>query len=319
MKTMATVLVVVGHVTIFYSNIGGVVDMPVNTILDYIVQFIYTFHMPLFIFVSGAVYHICIRSGKYKCIGIFIIKKAYRLMLPYFLWGIFLVTPIMVLMGFTDLSWFRYVEEGIFLCQNSRHLWFLWTLFFVSVIVRVLQPLLDRWGIYRVSFLIVCLVLWRLSWSMPALFCINSIARYMLWYYLGYWFDSFRENQKIFVKKGFPVICLFVILTYLQTGNNLWVGLAAGFAGIMLIYYFSILADKYSLGQCKIYCLLERDGFGIYLIHPMIIYAVFYFFHNYMENPYFISTVIVILAIFVSIMITEILRKIKLQFLLGEL
>lgn len=124
MKAGASVLVVIGHVIIFYSTIGGVVEMPPNALLNFLVNFIYSFHMPLFMFVSGAVYHKCISIGKYKNVLGFVIKKFRRIMIPYFVCGILYVTPVMLLLEITDLSPVEYILRGILYCRDSRHLWF---------------------------------------------------------------------------------------------------------------------------------------------------------------------------------------------------
>lgn len=96
MKAGASVLVVAGHVIIFYSAAGGVVDMPTNALLDYLMKFIYSFHMPLFMFVSGAVYRKGIASGKYKN---FWENKLYRL-LEKDCFGIYLAHPMIIYICF---------------------------------------------------------------------------------------------------------------------------------------------------------------------------------------------------------------------------
>lgn len=204
MKTGTSVLVVAGHVIIFYSATGGAVDMPTNMLLDYLMKFIYSFHMPLFMFVSGAVYRKGIARGKYKDFWEFIVKKFRRIMIPYFAWGILYVMPVMVLLGITDLAPAEYILQGILCCRDSRHLWFLWALFFVSVCIRFLQPFIERGKICKLSLLVLCLGAWYLSWNMTDILGINSIMRYLFWYYAGYKeFDiSQRADIDSFIDSG---------------------------------------------------------------------------------------------------------------------
>ena len=56
LKVIMTVSVVAAHVARMYSFDGGAIAMPVNRLLDFIMVFIYEFHMPVFVFVSGAVF-----------------------------------------------------------------------------------------------------------------------------------------------------------------------------------------------------------------------------------------------------------------------
>lgn len=314
MKTGTSVLVVAGHVIIFYSATGGAVDMPTNMLLDYLMKFIYSFHMPLFMFVSGAVYRKGIARGKYKDFWEFIVKKFRRIMIPYFAWGILYVMPVMVLLGITDLAPAEYILQGILCCRDSRHLWFLWALFFVSVCIRFLQPFIERGKICKLSLLVLCLGAWYLSWNMTDILGINSIMRYLFWYYAGYIFEMQKNKIDMIIarpgKVWIPVVAFLIIVFYLWLGNNLWVGLIAAGAGIMLVYYIAFYWKENLWGN-NIYRLLEKDCFGIYLAHPMIIYICFYYFRNMMYNPYITSILVTVIAIVISVLFIELLHRIK--------
>ena len=80
-KVITTILVVIAHITRFYSMGGGAIKMKYNFLLHYITSFVYSFHMPLFICVSGAIFSFCINNKKkYSDFRLFIIKKWKRLM-----------------------------------------------------------------------------------------------------------------------------------------------------------------------------------------------------------------------------------------------
>lgn len=137
-KVITTILVVIAHITRFYSMGGGAIKMEYNFLLHYITSFVYSFHMPLFICVSGAIFSFCINNKKkYSDFRLFIIKKWKRLMVPYFLIGIFYVMPVMCTLKITNLNPINYIKENIILSKDARHLWFLWTLFFIFIIFRM--------------------------------------------------------------------------------------------------------------------------------------------------------------------------------------
>ena len=137
-KVITTILVVIAHITRFYSMGGGAIKMKYNFLLHYITSFVYSFHMPLFICVSGAIFSFCINNKKkYSDFRLFIIKKWKRSMVPYFLIGIFYVMPVMCTLKITNLNPINYIKENIILSKDARHLWFLWTLFFIFIIVRM--------------------------------------------------------------------------------------------------------------------------------------------------------------------------------------
>lgn len=205
-------------------------------------------------------------------------------MIPYFVWGILYVMPVMVLLGITDLAPAEYILQGILCCRDSRHLWFLWALFFVSVCIRFLQPFIERGKICKLSLLVLCLGAWYLSWNMTDILGINSIMRYLFWYYAGYIFEMQKNKIDMIIarpgKVWIPVVAFLIIVFYLWLGNN-------------------------------IYRLLEKDCFGIYLAHPMIIYICFYYFRNMMYNPYITSILVTVIAIVISVLFIELLHRIK--------
>jgi len=63
---------------------------------------------------------------------------------------------------------------------------------------------------------------------------------------------------------------------------------------------------------------LNKNGFGIYLFHPMIIYVLYYYLGKYNVNPIVLCLGITVISYCLSIALTELLRRIKLKILIGE-
>lgn len=76
LKGLAIILVVIGHV-VLHCALGK--D-------NWIYQFIYTFHMPLFIFISGLLTK-PVQVTKWG--GQYILRKVCQIMIPFFVWGVF--------------------------------------------------------------------------------------------------------------------------------------------------------------------------------------------------------------------------------------
>lgn len=85
-KGLGIFLVVIGH-TISPVSAG-------NVFWTNVYQILYTFHMPLFFFLSGAVSSLI--RGENKCQ--LIKSRIIRLMLPYFVWAI-IYAPMKILMA----------------------------------------------------------------------------------------------------------------------------------------------------------------------------------------------------------------------------
>lgn len=112
-KGVAILLVICGHVIL--ANIKGALDThPVYT-------WIYSFHMPLFFFISGYLI-----SYSQKRIGFEVIKKkTLTLLVPFFTWS-FIVFPL--LSGNSI-----YFSSGELLNPNARY-WFVYLLWLYSMI-----------------------------------------------------------------------------------------------------------------------------------------------------------------------------------------
>lgn len=319
LKVIMTVSVVAAHVARMYSFDGGAIAMPVNRLLDFIMVFIYEFHMPVFVFVSGAVFSRCLMNGKYKDVKRFVVNKAKRLLVPYFLFGIFYVTPVMVLLGITDLGVKRYIVEGILCDMNSRHLWYLYALFLMLVLTRTAQPFLDRHptAIYLLLGFFTCLAC--RYWIVPEAFGIMHVAKFYCYFLLGYIFD---RNKDVLDKQtakywwlsifGFLVIACIALFTREEALRVL-----AGFIGIFSCYAVTIKTQKY-FWETKLYGIILENSMGIYLFHPMIIYVLFYIGQDYPISPYAFSCLVFAAASILSYWFTRIVKDCKLGFLLGE-
>ena len=82
--------------------------------------------------------------------------------------------------------------------------------------------------------------------------------------------DEFLGNRKWIVILGWIFISFVVLYTYNRALN-----LITAVIGMLCLYQCIRITKKYII-QIKIYKWIERDSFGIYLFHPMIIYVLFY-------------------------------------------
>ncbi|MGN0976873.1 MAG: acyltransferase [Faecousia sp.] len=319
LKAMTTVLVVIAHVTRMYSNGGGAIAMPSNPFLNFVTQFIYVFHMPVFEFVSGAVYSRCILNGKYTDMKRFVGTKVKRLLVPYFVFGIFYVTPVMFLLGLTDQSVKRYLLEGILCNMNSRHLWYLYALFLMLILTRLAQPLLDRHPkiVYLLFGFFTCLAC--RYWIVPEVCGIMHFAEYYCYFLFGYLFDRKKDQlDRLFTKYwwvslfGFLAVAGIVRITGEQTFRVL-----AAFIGILSSYAFTLKAQNF-ICQWKLYECVRDNSMGIYLFHPMIIYVLFYLGQDFPVSPYGFSCLVFVVAMVLSYCFSKIVKCCKLGFLLGE-
>ena len=207
-KALCIILVVIGH----YCP-DGCPDWWIA-----VHDFIYTFHMPLFMFASGFVY-IATKRDEEKY-GNFIMKKVKRLMIPYFVVsaiviGIKLLTEShayvenpKTIMSFVKM--FYYPEAGFFL-------WFIWALWWMFVIVPVFKTKQQRLVLFAISIL-----LHYVPFATTEVFCISQFKNMLIFFMLGVivydWKDclsAFERVPKIAYVGAFVIAYLLSVVPVL--------------------------------------------------------------------------------------------------------
>lgn len=318
-KVITTILVVLAHVTRFYTIGGGVIKMNYNFFLHYVTSFIYSFHMPLFICVSGAVFSFCVKKrNKYKEFDVFVLKKIKRLMIPYFVFGIFWVTPVMYILKLTDKNPKNYIWNNIILSFDARHLWFLWTLFFIFVLFWCAFQYLnsEKANIFLGMLLFLIAMI---SNNVPQIFQIQNICYYSFFFWVGYVFDKKKEQIDQFLQKKKWLLVLewvFISFVVLYTYNRA-LNLITAIFGMLFLYQIAQIIGK-NISELRLYKVIEKNSMGIYLFHPMIIYMLFYYFKKNCNNYPIISSIIIFgISTLLSLLLSKIVRKLKMEWLIG--
>lgn len=296
-KIVTTIIVVLGHVTTMYSVNGAIDIKGESAFLEKMTAFIYTFHMPLFYLVTGAVFGYCIEAGKYKDSIAFIKNKWTKLMIPYLVFGIFYVTPIMKYVNLLSVSIPKYIVEGILLSRNPRHLWFLLSLFCIFLFYLPMKEWIRK-GNWRYFLLvgIISFIFYKAAYKMPQDFQIRRACLDVLWFYGGIVFNHYYD--KLFPIKERNETNMENRETKLGTKAR--------------------SRKEFDIWNIGITRLIERNSFGIYLIHPMVIYILFYWFRESSIHPLLLSCLIFIMSMGVSILGTEMIRKSGFKIIIGE-
>ena len=321
LKVFATLLVVLGHVGVFYSGLG-VLEFPEQPGIKIMTWLVYSFHMPLFFFISGVIYGICIGKGKYGDVRIFVGKKVKRLLVPYLFWGIVVVTPVMELLGFTEDGVGRYVVGGILLGRNNRHLWYLLSLFCMFVVTDAIRRVVKNRKVWWVVLGIaaVAAILYNHA---PGIFNIGSTTRCWVYFIAGVLLEMKGILRKEPSKRiAIPVVVIGADIlcgwSVLGSFNDTLQRLVVSSIGIVICFLISGLAGP--LPEGSFYQIFHRDSFGIYLAHPMIIYILMSLVWRYGRgiSGLIIVPIVFIVALGAATGVTELIRKIQLSFVIGE-
>lgn len=319
MKFVATILVVFAHSSRMYTGTGVVAPLNPSPGLAFLTQVVYSFHMPFFMAVSGMVYGLCVDDlGKYRDTGRFVKNKAMRLLVPYLFFGLAYVAPVMVFFRFTDASYAAYCFKDILLGENPRHLWYLAVLFEVFLLCAAGGRLMRRPGLLPVLGIAVLLAF--ASWGsakLPGMFQLRNLAHYALYFHLGFVFNRFYGELRGIVRN--PVFLVTAaVLVWLLCGVGGWMASVAKavLGGLALAGLSACIPERFM--RLPPVVSASKNGFGIYLFHPMIIYVLYRFFGPCDIPPVILCCSIAVVAYVVSWLASMAFRRLKLGVLLGE-
>lgn len=245
-QSIGILLVVIGHSFYAYSN-----DCIIH-------KWIYSFHMPLFMFISGyllrytlAYKGISLKKMSFSDRNRFVLNKFKRLIVPYIVVSTLAFFPKSLMNSFAarpvDVSIVNYFKMLVYPWDNVIvFFWFLPTLFLIFTIVIYGSPLFNKIKNETTAILLIllCTILHLYNpVSNIMLLNISGVCNYILFFVLGFYvcFYSLDVRLKeykylIFVISGF----LSFLFLYVQNSSLLSVvKLFASFAGILFCVSFA--------------------------------------------------------------------------------
>lgn len=245
-------------------------------------EWIYSFHMPLFFFLAGAV----VSLGPFKT---FIRKKIKGILLPYLLYGIVLISFDFIQFYISGQApeVYKDVLFRFFIFARKYILWFLPCLFCTNILFWIFMQ------IHRVWLRRFCIVLTvaavfvyysrggeKLPWSLDT----SCIA--LLFFYLGYeykihrkkWVERIEKSKIQSIVAGGILLAVNFILNRISiycTGERLdmnsnwygviWLSIPAALAGILFVLVVSSLVDVKGLSY------IGKNSMTYYALHYMLI------------------------------------------------
>ena len=267
-KAIGIILVVYGHVARGVFNAGLPMDEAGFVLVDSI---IYSFHMPLFFFLSGLFFFDSLQKrGR----GGLIINKIDTIAYPFIVWSLLQGLFEVALSNYTN-GQVTLVEVFSLLWMPRAQFWFLYALFLVFVVCTFLYAKADR------RFFLPFVVLFGVLFVFQQDLTINNMTRFILgntvFFALGVWFNEvkafflaryssltlvfgamFIAGQYLFhvtfgmnyTDGGLPVLALATVSIFFMVALSMWLGqyrvdwlLFIG-ASSMTIYLMHILAGS---------------------------------------------------------------------------
>ena len=278
---------------------------------------IYSFHMPVFMAISGYLYYLSTQKRNFKQL---IAIRFKQLIIPLLIWSVILLYLMHRYELKTPVSWLK----G-YLNYLPVSLWFIWSLFFCSVILAVINKFFhDSLMIYLAAVIIIDLL--------PDAYSLQY-TKYMLPYFIsGYLVHKYNLKSSIMV--SMLSFVLFAVMIYYWNVNdyiylsgmaihnihNLYTDIFRYLIGFFGIIVF-VTAMKW-LPNSKPLELTGRYSLGIYIISIFPLQVVHYLnlqydkiFFNFIFTP-LLAVVIILMCIGISMLIEK--NKTLNKYLLGS-
>lgn len=347
LRIILTILVVLGHGSyytiitrfggIHYDQLmsnAGVCDTTFHFFLNHFHGWIYSFHMPAFFCLSGAVFGMEVMRHKYQSLRKLLAAKYKRLIIPlFFVWFIWNV-PIKVISGYYDVAdtLVRNILLQIIFPANV-YLWFLEALFIITIFVYLLRKYISD---VKIQFWVVVLLniigvtlnqYYRLD--VP----LGNPLRYVLWFWLGNNFEHITQlvlqyGLRLFRNKTLQLLVvgtafyfgIYLVIQIFESRIWLVAEMVLAFLGILWSWALALMiAHTLSEKQSEIVQKSSGLTFGIYLwaepVNYLFLYLVWQLlgigFFGIETGAIFIFFIRVVGSVFIAIIITLLLKKTK--------
>jgi putative membrane-bound acyltransferase ykrP len=322
LKGFAIALVVLGHSVQFLSD---------NNFENPLFKFIYAFHMPLFMFLSG---YVCFKPHGEKHINL---RKRFKtLIIPFFVWCI--IHNICVFLFPKNII--SLVSPIALLINPDNGLWFLWVLFFLCLFLQISFTITKKYE--ELVMFLIAITLSFIVYYIPygKSFGIPLMLWYIVFFTFGYIFHKYEIHFTSYHHYwGIISILLFLIaipfwhfgtpFTFLEDYSlpiwskkilYLFYRYFVPFCGILSFYYlFNLFPLKNLLPKLILY--LAPITLEIYAIHYYFLYLLSPIFSKYNSINFYLKVIILaFIALIGSLLIQRFISKNKYinKFLFGK-
>lgn len=265
LKGYACFLVLFGHVIMGIRKAG--VDAPLY--VEWIEQFIWTFHVALFMFLSGYVYRL---TGEWRSKNgriAFLKHKFVNLAVPYFVFSSVYIC-INSIIGGSNVNNAAEIADILWLWKESvAQYWFLYDLFFLFVAFVVLGRWFKNWQITVILFIAKIVVTVIFKTTLPEPF--DSMVSMALPFGIGTCFEKLYFDNQVIYKRIALIsahILLTVIALYYSLDQNVIIDSLLSIIGIIAsISFVSIIIKNEQINKASLF--VCKYSFHIYILHTI--------------------------------------------------
>lgn len=317
LKAFAIFLVAIGH------SLPSEKFIHVPQIAYYFANFIYTFHMPLFFFISG---YVLIKYSRKVSRKDFILNKAKRLLLPYIFYLTLIDISKSILVKYTtnpvELSASNLLKHIIWPWTASIHsYWFVLVLFMMFMVYSFFMKLLPPRNNFDKKILYLNIAISSFfslyiyeNYNYVKILSIQYLFRDFIYFWLGIlcaiYNDKFSFYQILNKRKYIFIFCFLFNLFFIINGNfiNPLLRILLAFSGIFASIIFVVWYKEKNLNFLDF---MNGKTYSIYLLHPLSI-MFFGTILKKMQIDFWVYFIVILLTnIFIPVLIFRFVKFIN--------
>jgi len=312
-KAIGIILVVYGHVARGLYNAGIESSVTLYKLVDSI---IYSFHMPLFFFLSGLFFYSSFskRGGKQL-----VFSKVDTIFYPYLVWSIFQGSIEVFLSGYTNTGNISFSDVLALLWAPRAQFWFLYALFVIFVVSSAIYSVVPK----RLSILVflLAILLYLFPSVLPDLNFYHFLSRYFVFFSFGIIFMMYVKIEYIsttftfFVSLVAFVVCQWLFHDYLSLNykDKGIESLLLAFISIIFMISSAIYLSNKSYGYLVF---IGKSSMAIYLMHILAGSGIRIILHNFfVVDSYFVHLVLgFLVGVLAPLAILKIINSLKIPY-----
>lgn len=272
LRGMLALLVVVGHaMTIYVGDYAGH-KMVTSIVGSNLRSIIYSFHMPAFMAISGYLFYFEIQKG--TNFALFVRKKIKRLIIPFIIVFYFWRKPLFFIANtslYVGMSATQIIKEYLSL-RTTGALWFLYVLFLIFIIQKVLINYVWKNNKTVISFFFLLMLANIVSYKFTG--PIHHLMLFSVYFFIGNLIHKHNKNLHHFLPLS-SIVSLVGTMIILFIRPSGFVGSLISFSTATSdVFILFELSKKFKTVCTKSIKLISGLSMGIYLFHEPLIIAI---------------------------------------------
>lgn len=304
----AMLWVVIGHAFLGVAGEGPAWE-------NALFHFAYSFHMPLFMLVSGWLFYLTrlkvnmtVWGGHKWTYGEIVRDKTLRLLLPGFVFSLVAGALKLAFPGEMSrqvgLSFQDIIHQYLYPNKNPMaELWFIATLFWFFLLTPLWKLVLRKqWSMWLMFVPVIALHFWH---PKTELLCLGHVYFYAIWFYLGLVISKTDLVDRVLSNHAWLTLVVGVAIYVL---GEYTMRSITTLGGITFSFAFALVADKYIP---KLFFSFRNYTYQIFLMGifaQMLVKIVF----RHVNWPYFPTYLLCIaLGLYVPVIVSKIIEKLN--------